>query len=234
VSSITVAIDGYSSCGKSTLAKALATHLNYVYVDSGAMYRSVTLHLMNTGILKDGHFIQKQVVDELTKINIRFQYSADQKKSETFLNGKNIEKEIRTLLISRQVSAISAIGEVRTKLVSIQKELGAEGGVVMDGRDIGTVVFPDAEVKLFMVADKDIRAQRRFLELKEKGENLTLEEVKKSIERRDYLDMNREISPLQKAADAIEIDNSDLDEKQQFNLAIKIINDRVKALEMAN
>jgi len=230
VSKITIAIDGYSSCGKSTLAKALATNLNYIYVDSGAMYRAVTLHLMNTGLLKDGHFIQKQVIEELEKIHIQFEFNSDQGKSETLLNGVNVEKEIRTLTISRQVSAISAIREVREKLVSIQQKLGYGGGVVMDGRDIGTVVFPNAEVKLFMVASNDIRAQRRYDELKAKGENLSFDDVKKSIARRDHLDMNREISPLQKAEDAIEIDNSDLDEKQQFNLALKIINERVKSL----
>ena len=231
MSKITIAIDGFSSCGKSTLAKALATHLNYVYVDSGAMYRAVTLHMMNTGILKDGHFIKKQVVDELENIQIRFKYNSDQGKSETYLNEENVEKSIRTLEISRQVSAISAIREVRTKLVTIQQEMGSKGGVVMDGRDIGTVVFPHADVKLFMTASNDIRAERRYLELKEKGENISLDDVKKSIKRRDNFDMNREISPLKKAEDAIEIDNSELDEKQQFNLALKIINERVKSLQ---
>lgn len=227
---ITIAIDGYSSCGKSTLAKALANHLNYIYVDSGAMYRAVTLHLMNTGLLKDGHFIRKQVINELNRIHIKFQYNIEQQKSETFLNGENVEKDIRTMEISRQVSAISAIPEVRSKLVGIQQTMGSEGGVVMDGRDIGTVVFPNADVKLFMTASNDIRAERRYLEMKEKGQDLTLDEVKKSIARRDHLDMNREISPLKKADDAIELDNSDLDEEQQFELALKIINDKVKAL----
>jgi cytidylate kinase len=233
VSKITIAIDGYSSCGKSTLAKALANELNYVYVDSGAMYRAVTLHLMNTGLLKDGHFIRKQVISELENINIRFEFNKEDQKSETYLNGENIEKQIRTLEISRQVSAISAIPAVRTKLVSIQQSFGAEGGVVMDGRDIGTVVFPNAEVKLFMVASNDIRAERRFLELKKKGQQLNLEEVKKSIARRDHLDMNREISPLMKADDAIEIDNSELDQNEQFNLALSIIDKKVKTLETA-
>jgi CMP/dCMP kinase len=231
---MTIAIDGFSSCGKSTLAKELANTLNYIYVDSGAMYRAVTLHLMNTGILKDGHFIQEQVIQELKDIEIQFVYNSEQKKSETYLNGVNIEKEIRTLAISKQVSAISAIGEVREKLVSIQQSFGLRGGVIMDGRDIGTVVFPKAEVKLFMVAENDIRAERRYLELKEKGENLNLEEVKKSISRRDYLDMNRDISPLRKAADAIEIDNSELSEQDQLDLALQIIQDKKKALEVAN
>ena len=180
MSKITIAIDGYSSCGKSTLAKALANHLNYIYVDSGAMYRAITLHLINTGILKDGHFIQEQVVKELQHVDLRFEYNRDEQKSETYLNGENVEKDIRTMRISRQVSAISAIPEVRKKLVAIQQEMGKAGGVVMDGRDIGTVVFPNAEVKLFMVASKDIRAQRRYLELQEKGEDVSLTEVRKA------------------------------------------------------
>ena len=228
---ITIAIDGFSSCGKSTLAKALANHLNYVYVDSGAMYRAVTLHLMNTGLLKDGHFIRKQVVNELNQIHIKFQFNREEQKSETYLNGVNVEKDIRTMEISRQVSAISAIPEVRAKLVGIQQTMGSEGGVVMDGRDIGTVVFPNADVKLFMTASNDIRAERRYLEMKAKGQELTLDEVKKSIARRDHLDMNREISPLKQADDAIEFDNSELDQEEQFELALKIINDKVKALE---
>lgn len=234
MSEITIAIDGFSSCGKSTLAKELANKLNYIYVDSGAMYRAVTLHLINTGILKDGHFIKEQVLNELNDIEIRFEYNRDQKKSETYLNGENIEKDIRTLAISKQVSAISAIGEVRTKLVKIQQDLGQMGGVIMDGRDIGTVVFPHAEVKLFMTADNDIRAQRRYLELIDKGESISLEDVKKSIARRDYLDMNREIAPLSKAEDAIEIDNSELSEEDQLELALKIINEKKLALQTAN
>jgi len=234
VSDITIAIDGFSSCGKSTLAKELANHLNYIYVDSGAMYRAVTLHLINTGLLKDGHFIESQVIDELNEISIQFEYNPDQKKSETLLNGVNVEKEIRTLGISKQVSAISAISEVRSKLVKIQQEMGKKGGVVMDGRDIGTVVFPDAEVKLFMVADNDIRAERRYLELQNKGETLSLDDVKKSIARRDYLDMNREISPLKKAHDAIEIDNSEMTEEQQLSLALEIIKEKQEAAQLAN
>ncbi|MCB9222903.1 MAG: (d)CMP kinase [Crocinitomicaceae bacterium] len=230
---ITIAIDGFSSCGKSTLAKALANHLNYIYVDSGAMYRAVTLHLINTGLLKDGHFISKQVINELNRIHIKFQYNRELNRSETYLNGENVEKDIRTMEISRQVSAISAIPEVRAKLVGIQQTMGSEGGVVMDGRDIGTVVFPNADVKLFMTASNDIRAERRYLEMKEKGQDLTLEEVKHSIARRDHLDMNRDISPLRKADDAIELDNSELDEEQQFELALKIINEKVRSLETA-
>jgi len=231
VKSITIAIDGYSSCGKSTLAKEIANALNYIYVDSGAMYRAFTLHLMNIGTLKDGAYILSQVIEELDKTEIRFQYNQESHKSETYLNGKNIEKEIRTSAISQQVSPISAIGEVRTKLVSIQQEMGREGRVVMDGRDIGTVVFPNAQVKLFMTASNDVRAHRRLIELTEKGENISLEEVKKNLAQRDYIDMHREISPLQKAYDAVEIDNSDLSREEQLELALSIIQQKMETLQ---
>lgn len=234
MSSLTIAIDGYSSCGKSTLAKELAKKLGYIYVDSGAMYRAVTLHFMNTGLLKDGHFIEKQIVTELDAIDIRFESHLEQKRSETYLNNINVEKDIRTMAISKQVSAISAIGQVRDKLVKIQQDLGIKGGVIMDGRDIGTVVFPNADLKLYMVAENDIRAERRYKELVTKGESVNLEEVKKSIARRDYLDMNRDISPLRKANDAIEIDNSELSEVEQMELALGLIQDKIKSLETAN
>lgn len=226
----TIAIDGYSSCGKSTLAKEIAKALNYVYVDSGAMYRAFTLHLMNKGILKDGAYIESQVLEELDKTEIRFKYNTATHKSETYLNDVNVEKDIRSSLISAQVSPISAIARVRTKLVSIQQEMGREGRVVMDGRDIGTVVFPNAEVKLFMTASNDVRAQRRLAELTQKGEVVSFDEVKKSLAKRDYIDMNREISPLQKAADAIEIDNSELNREEQLALALSIITQKIEAL----
>lgn len=234
MSNITIAIDGFSSCGKSTLAKELAKKLGYIYVDSGAMYRAVTLHLINTGLLKDGHFIESQVITELDDVDIRFESHLEQKRSETYLNNINVEKDIRTMEISKQVSAISAIGQVREKLVKIQQDLGAQGGVIMDGRDIGTVVFPNAELKLFMVAENDIRAERRYKELVAKGESVNLEDVKKSISRRDYLDMNRDISPLRKAEDAVEIDNSELSEEEQMELALGLIQNKIKSLETAN
>lgn len=220
---LTIAIDGYSSCGKSTLAKEIARKLNYVYADSGAMYRAVTLHLLNKGILKDGAYIKELVLTELDSIDIRFQFDPRLERSETFLNGENVEKEIRSSKISRQVSIISAIEEVRTKLVDIQQKMGKEGGVVMDGRDIGTVVFPHADVKLFMTASNRVRAERRYIELKEKGENISLEEVAKDLKKRDHIDMNREISPLRKADDAIEIDNTELDRESQLTMALEII-----------
>jgi cytidylate kinase len=228
---LTIAIDGYSSCGKSTLAKEIANELNYIYVDSGAMYRAFTLHLMNKGILKDGAYITSQVIDELDHTQIRFAYNTDSQKSETYLNGVNVEKDIRSSLISKQVSPISAIKEVREKMVAIQQQMGMEGRVVMDGRDIGTVVFPKAEVKLFMTASNDIRAQRRLIELLEKGENVSLEDVKKSLAQRDHIDMTREIAPLRKAEDAIEIDNSELNRAEQLELALTIIQDKIQSLQ---
>lgn len=229
----TIAIDGFSSCGKSTLAKEIANVLNYVYVDSGAMYRAFTLHLINRGLLKDGAYIKSQVIEELSHADIRFHFNPDTQKSETWLNGVNVEKDIRSSEISRQVSPISTIAEVREKMVAIQQEMGRAGKVVMDGRDIGTVVFPHAEVKLFMTASNDVRAQRRIIELHEKGEQISLDEVKKNLAQRDYIDMNREISPLQKASDAIEIDNSELSREEQLQLALKIIHDKIKAVQTA-
>ncbi|MFT5823105.1 MAG: cytidylate kinase [Crocinitomix sp.] len=220
---LTIAIDGYSSCGKSTLAKEIAQKLNYIYADSGAMYRAVTLHMLNKGILKDGAFIIAQVVQELESINIRFEFDTKTSRSETYLNGENVEKDIRNSKITKHVSVISAVKEVREKLVEIQQNIGIEGGVVMDGRDIGTVVFPNAEVKLFMTASNQIRAERRYKELKEKGENISLEQVATDLQKRDHYDMNRDISPLRKAEDAIEIDNSDLDRSSQLTLSLSLI-----------
>ncbi|MBI3133222.1 MAG: (d)CMP kinase [Bacteroidetes bacterium] len=230
----TIAIDGYSSCGKSTLAKDIANALNYVYVDSGAMYRAFTLHLINKGLLKDGAYLKSQVIEELNSAEISFRFNTETQKSETYLNGINVEKDIRSSAISRQVSPISAIGEVRTKMVAIQQQMGLEGRVVMDGRDIGTVVFPNAEVKLFMTASNDIRAQRRIIELHDKGEQITLDDVKKSLAQRDYQDMHREISPLQKAVDAIEIDNSELTRDEQLKLALSIIHQRIETLQFTS
>lgn len=223
---LTIAIDGYSSCGKSTLAKEIAEELNYIYVDSGAMYRAVTLHMLNKGIIKDGAFLVDQVVEELNHISIRFEFDSHTKRSETYLNGVNVEKDIRNTLISKYVSNISAVKEVREKLVQIQQEMGFEGGVVMDGRDIGTVVFPNAEVKLFMTASNRVRAERRYKELSKKGEHISVEQVAKDLQKRDYIDINREISPLRKAEDAIEIDNTDINREDQFVLALQIINQK--------
>lgn len=229
--SIKIAIDGLSSCGKSTLAKALARQLNYTYVDSGAMYRAVTLHLMNTGVLNDGQFTDAHVVASLHCIDIQFQYNAHQRRYETLLNRVNVEREIRTLDVSKQVSAISTVREVREKLVAIQQKMGSNGGVVMDGRDIGTVVFPDAEVKLFIVANAEVRAERRYLELKDKGQQIPLKAVMENIRQRDEKDVNRSISPLKKADDALEIDNSELTEEEQLQLTLRIVRDKMETLE---
>ncbi|WP_066756055.1 (d)CMP kinase [Crocinitomix algicola] len=223
MSKLTIAIDGFSSCGKSTLAKEIAQALNYIYADSGAMYRAVTLYMLDKGILKDGAFIPEQVISALDKIDIAFKFDASLGKSETYLNGVNVEKDIRNSRISKNVSGISAVKEVREKLVEIQQNMGKTGGVVMDGRDIGTVVFPNAEVKLFMTASNRVRAERRYKELKEKGENISLDQVAEDLQKRDYIDMNREISPLRKADDAIEIDNSELTRASQLETALAII-----------
>lgn len=228
MSNLTIAIDGFSSCGKSTLAKEIAKELNYVYVDSGAMYRAVTLFMLNKGIIKDGAFILDQVIKALDQLQIGFKYDQSSGRTETYLNGKNVEKEIRSTLISKNVSNISAVKEVRVKLVELQQEMGKSGGVVMDGRDIGTVVFPDADVKLFMTASNRIRAERRYKELIDKGENISLEQVSEDLNRRDHIDMNREISPLKQAEDAIVMDNTELDRESQLKEALRIIKNKVE------
>jgi cytidylate kinase len=227
VEKVTIAIDGYSSCGKSTLAKEIAHHLNYVYVDSGAMYRAVTLYLLNKGIIKDSAFIKEQVLRELNSISVGFKFDRETGKSLTLLNGENVEKDIRSSAISKEVSAISAIKEVRDKLVELQQQLGSNGGVVMDGRDIGTVVFPNAEIKLFMTASNRIRAERRYAELVAKGEHVSKEEVGESLARRDYIDENRKVSPLKKADDAIEIDNSFMTREEQLRHTLDLIERKI-------
>jgi len=230
VKQATIAIDGYSSCGKSTLAKEIAKKLNYRYVDSGAMYRAVTYYLIKNGILKDGHYLKESVLKSLPKILIDFSFNREKGISETILNGINVEKQIRSLEISKQVSPISTIKEVREKLVSLQQKMGKKGGVVMDGRDIGTVVFPNAEIKLFMTASTDIRAERRYKELIEKGQKVNLDEVRHSIQKRDYIDTTREISPLMQANDAVVIDNTELSKEEQLELALNIINEKINKL----
>lgn len=224
---ITIAIDGYSSCGKSTVAKQIAKKLSYSYVDSGAMYRAVTYYLMKEGILKDKNVLLSQIVDALKKINITFKFDEKKNDSITLLNGLDIENEIRTLEVSKRVSQISALGEVREKLVQLQQELGQLGGVVMDGRDIGTVVFPNAELKLFMTAEVDIRTERRLKELINKNEKTNFDEVKKNLQTRDHLDMNREISPLKMAEDALIIDNSNLTPEEQLEKIMGLVKERL-------
>ncbi len=229
---ITIAIDGFSSTGKSTIAKQLAKALGYIYVDTGAMYRAVTLFAMQNNFIGGAQENIEGLIKELPKITLKFVYNAELGFSEMYLNGENVEKQIRTLEVSRNVSDIAVIGEVRTKLVEMQQHMGAEKGIVMDGRDIGTVVFPNAELKIFMTASADKRATRRYKELLDKGEDVTFEEVLKNVEKRDYIDSTREISPLKIAQEAIEFDNSDMGLDEQFermyNYALRIIEKKEK------
>lgn len=214
---ITIAIDGYSSTGKSTIAKQLAKVLGYVYVDTGAMYRGVTLFAMQNGFIDETDANIVGLVESLDRIDLKFVYNEVLGFAEIYLNGSNVEKEIRTMGVSRHVSKIATIEEVRKKLVSLQKAMGLEKGIVMDGRDIGTVVFPDAELKLFMTASPEKRATRRYKELLDKGEDVTYEDVLKNVQHRDYVDTHRQISPLKKAEDAITFDNSDMGLEEQFD-----------------
>jgi cytidylate kinase len=227
---ITIAIDGYSSCGKSTIAKALAAKLGYSYVDTGAMYRAVTLYCIRTGIIKDSRFETSAVVKSLDQINLSFVYNKSALASDTYLNGENVEKEIRTLEVSNLVSHISLIREVRQKMVAIQREMGKNKGVVMDGRDIGTNVFPDAELKIFMTADTDVRTQRRLDEMRAKGYKVTAEEVKKNLLERDYEDSHRKENPLIRAADAVELDNTELTREEQLEFVLNLVRERQPTL----
>ncbi|WP_340198892.1 (d)CMP kinase [Ascidiimonas sp. W6] len=213
---ITIAIDGFSSTGKSTIAKRLAKELEYVYVDTGAMYRAITLFALENGYISKDHENREALVAELSNINLEFKFNSNLNYSEMYLNGRNVEKEIRTMQVSSFVSSIATIPEVRSKLVEMQKSMGEKKGIVMDGRDIGTVVFPDAELKLFLTASAQKRAQRRYDELLERGENVTYDEVLKNVTSRDEIDSTRKTSPLKKAKDAIEVDNSSMGLEEQF------------------
>ena len=223
MNNITIAIDGFSSTGKSTLAKQLANHLGYVYVDTGAMYRAVTYFAMQHNLVSEDFLDADVLIKKLPEIKLHFQFNADLGFGEMFLNDVNVENEIRTIDVSRLVSKIAEISEVRAKLVEQQQAMGKNKGIVMDGRDIGTVVFPDAELKLFMTASAHTRAKRRFDELAEKGQLVTYEEVLQNVQERDYIDTHRDDSPLVKAHDAIEIDNSTLTKKEQFDLVLDLI-----------
>lgn len=225
---ITIAIDGFSSTGKSTLAKQLAKELEYVYVDTGAMYRAVAYFAMQNQFIGADFFDKKTLIEALPKIQLDFRFNADLGFAEMYLNNENVEKQIRTIEVSNFVSAVAAVSEVRSKLVEQQQEMGKNKGIVMDGRDIGTVVFPDAELKIFMTASAETRAQRRFDELLQKGDNITYEEVLKNVVDRDHMDTHREDSPLVIADDAIEIDNSYLNKEEQFAAVLELINDVVK------
>lgn len=220
---ITIAIDGFSSTGKSTLAKQLAAALGYVYVDTGAMYRAVTYFAMRHNLVSETHLDKAGLTAQLPNINLRFQFNIALGFAEMYLNDENIENQIRTIEVSRMVSKVAEISEVRAKLVEQQQAMGKDKGIVMDGRDIGTVVFPEAELKLFMTASAQIRAQRRFDELTNKGQRVTFEEVLQNVEERDYIDVHREDSPLVQATDAVEIDNSALSKLEQFESVLNLV-----------
>ena len=220
---ITVAIDGFSSTGKSTIAKLIAKKYNFIYVDTGAMYRAVSLYAKNNNFIGKDFIDKASVVSNLKNISLLFQFNTELGFAEMFLNSKNVEKEIRTLEVSQYVSQIATISEVRRKLVFEQQEMGKQGGVVMDGRDIGTVVFPDADLKLFMTASADKRATRRYKELIAKGDNVSYDAILFNVQERDRIDSTREDSPLVMADDAIEFDNSDMGIKEQFEKICTLI-----------
>lgn len=227
---ITIAIDGFSSTGKSTLAKQLANELAYVYVDTGAMYRAVTFFAMNNNLIRSDFFDKKALIDSLPEIQLEFKFNSDLGFAEMYLNGENVEKQIRTIEVSNFVSKVAEVSEVRSKLVEQQQEMGKNKAIVMDGRDIGTVVFPNAELKIFMTASAETRAQRRFDELQQKGDNVSYEDVLKNVVERDYIDTHREDSPLIIAEDAIEIDNSYLNREEQFAAVLELVNEVVKTV----
>lgn len=227
---ITIAIDGFSSTGKSTLAKQLANHLGYIYVDTGAMYRAVTLFAMQNGYISTDFFDKQTLINSLPNIKLQFKFNADLGFAEMYLNDVNVETEIRTIEVSSFVSKVAEVSEVRAKLVEQQKEMGKDKAIVMDGRDIGTVVFPDAELKIFMTASATTRAQRRYDELAKKGDAVTFEEVLANVEERDYIDTHRKDSPLVMADDAIEIDNSHLNREEQFELVLELVNEITKTV----
>ena len=212
---ITIAIDGFSSCGKSTMAKRLAKEIGYIYIDSGAMYRAVTLYCIENGLIEDGEIRTEILKEDLKRINISFKINAETGQPDTYLNAENVENKIRTMLVSSMVSQVSALDFVRSAMVEQQQKMGKEKGIVMDGRDIGTTVFPDAELKIFVTASAEVRAQRRFDELKSKGQEASYDEILHNVKQRDYLDQNREVSPLRQASDAILLDNSTLTIEEQ-------------------
>jgi len=227
---ITIAIDGFSSTGKSTLAKQLAKELGYIYVDTGAMYRAVAYFALQNGIISSTSFDKAKLIDHLPEISLKFIYNPALEFAEIYLNGNNIEKEIRTIEVSSYVSKIAEISQVRAKLVQQQQVMGKDKGIVMDGRDIGSVVFPNAELKIFMTASAEVRAKRRFDELIAKGELVTYEEVLKNVQERDYIDTHRADSPLLKVPEAIEIDNSKLSKEEQFSLVLSLVEKATKSL----
>ncbi|MEA1875304.1 MAG: (d)CMP kinase [Bacteroidota bacterium] len=220
---LTIAIDGFSSCGKSTMAKALAKEMNYTYVDSGAMYRAVTLYCIDNNLIDENNINEKLLEHKMGEIQIEFVLNAETRQADTFLNGKNVEEEIRQIEVSNLVSPVSKLAFVRKALVELQRKISEGKGVVMDGRDIGTVVFPDADLKIFMTADVDIRAQRRYDELISKNQKVSLQEISDNISKRDFIDSNRKESPLRQAEDAVVLDNSALNRQEQLQWILDLI-----------
>lgn len=224
---ITIAIDGHSSCGKSTMAKDLAREVGYVYVDTGAMYRSVTLFALRNGLFTADDINEDELRRRMPEIHISFKFNAETGRPDTYLNGELVEQDIRTMEVSNHVSPIAALGFVREAMVAQQQQMGKDKGVVMDGRDIGTTVFPDAELKIYVTASAEVRAQRRYDELKAKGMEADFEEILKNVQERDYIDSHREVSPLRKADDAIELDNSHMTIPEQKQWLLDRFNEAV-------
>lgn len=229
---ITIAIDGHSSCGKSTMAKDLARQMGYVYIDTGAMYRSVTLYAMQNGMIDpQGNIDTQRLQAAMPDIHITFRYNPQRGRPDTYLNGKLVEDDIRTMQVSNHVSPIATLGFVRQAMVQQQRQMGQQGGVILDGRDIGTVVFPNAELKIFVTASPEIRAKRRYDELTAKGQTVDYQEILRNVQDRDYIDSHREISPLTQAPDAIVLDNSDMTIPQQQAWLLKLTKEAVSASE---
>ena len=224
---IIIAIDGHSSTGKSTLAKELAKALNYIYIDTGAMYRAVTYYALQNNLISDQHFDKERLIKDLGNLQIDFKYNPDKGFAEVYLNGQNIEKEIRQMRVSNFVSEIATVPEVREKLVAQQRKIGQRKGIVMDGRDIGSVVFPDAELKIFMTASPEVRAKRRYLELLDKGEDVKYKDVLENVIKRDKIDSERSVSPLIKTEDAVLIDNSRFSRKEQLHKVLELAKERI-------
>ena len=228
---IVIAIDGHSSTGKSTLAKQIAKALNYIYIDTGAMYRAVTYYALQNNLISENHFDKDRLVKDLDHIQISFKYNPDKGFAEVYLNGHNIEKEIRQMKVSNFVSDIATVPEIREKLVAQQRAIGKNKGIVMDGRDIGSVVFPDAELKIFMTASPEVRAQRRYKELVEKGDKVDYEAVLQNVVKRDKIDSERAVSPLIMTDDAIKIDNSNLSREEQFEKVFNLAKEKINRIK---
>ena len=225
---ITIAIDGFSSTGKSTVAKQLADYLQYIYVDTGAMYRAITYYALENNYLTKNNFNKEALISSLSKISLDFKKENNSSKAAMYLNGKNVEQQIRTLYVSDFVSLVATVSEVRKKLVALQHKMGKEKGIVMDGRDIGTVVFPEAELKIFMTANAEVRATRRYEELLKKGDSVAYQDILENVQKRDLIDTTRKDSPLIKANDAVEVDNSKLNQDEQFSVILKLAKDKIE------